>query len=269
MKYNPDYYQTKKEDIKKQQREYYNRNKEKIKYKHNQYTKKLQDNAWQSLVLGIIIDIKLWDIWFTQKQTNKNDATYDLTSYEAFELMAKKCFYCNDIATTLDRLNSNLTHTTENSVGCCDFCNRSKGAKDPLTFILQVVYRRRFIYYEDEDIWNDNTYKATISGYKRKAQRQKTKFDLSQLEFDALIKGNCHYCKRFPQKSKFIGIDRLFPDDGYVINNCVSACASCNHAKWDASLEEFTLRDERITQRYLSGQFEDMPYITKNISYLK
>ena len=103
--------------------------------------------------------------------------------------------------------------------------------------------------------------------YKVKVDSQGRPFELTRDQFDRLIKCPCHYCKRTPEK--YFGIDKLFPDDGYVKGNVVTACASCNRAKWDQNPEDFSLREMRITQRYLDGVFDELPDVPKNISHHK
>jgi 5-methylcytosine-specific restriction endonuclease McrA len=65
----------------------------------------------------------------------------------------------------------------------------------------------------------------------------------------------------------FFGIDKIYPDDGYIEENVVTACTNCNRAKWDQDPEDFTLRETRITQRYLDGLFDNISNIPKNISH--
>jgi hypothetical protein len=98
------------------QKEYYQQNPERRKEYMKQYNIKRYENALQSLYNGVILNMSLWSSWFTKKSMS-GKITYDITATEGFDLMAKKCFYCGEFAITLDRLNSNLTHTYDNCVG--------------------------------------------------------------------------------------------------------------------------------------------------------
>ena len=255
-----------KEKQKKYQQDHYQRNRDLVYARSQQRRNDARDSAMQSLYAKYIIDMRLWKLWFNDKT---KETAYILSAEEAFELLKQGCFYCGDFATTLDRLDSDMTHTLENCVGCCDFCNSSKQATDPRTFILRVVYRRRFIYCEDDDIWHDNKHKTRWDMYKIRSSIKKCPFEITKDQFNKMIEEQCHYCKRYPSINKYFGIDKIFPDDGYTLDNCVTACTSCNVAKWNATIEEFTLRDERITERYLEGYFNHLPNVEKNIFHNK
>ena len=55
--------------------------------------------------------------------------------------------------------------------------------------------------------------------------------------FITLIKGNCHYCGKEP--NKYNGIDRVNNELGYIDSNCVSCCSFCNMEKNDLPVEYF------------------------------
>lgn len=77
--------------------------------------------------------------------------------------------------------------------------------------------------------------------YKRNASNRNLLFELNKIDFKYLLKQNCYYCNSEPklvQKSthnngNFIynGIDRVDNNKGYVLDNCVSCCRSCNISK--------------------------------------
>jgi 5-methylcytosine-specific restriction endonuclease McrA len=224
-----------------------------------------RDNAYESLYFKEILNQEIWNRWFNEKVSDKYKPC-SISPNEAFNLMIQDCFYCGDLSTTLDRLDSTKEHTLENCVGCCEFCNRSKGACDPMSFVLRAVYRRTFEYYDNSYIWNDSKNKPQYKAYIKIVNKQNRPFDLTREQFNTLCISQCQYCQRKP---KFVGIDKINPDNGYVVDNCVSCCQSCNRDKFDYSLEEFTLRDERITQRYLQGYFDKLSYVEKNTSHFK
>jgi hypothetical protein len=80
---------------------------------------------------------------------------------------------------------------------------------------------------------------AKYDSYKARAKRTKIDFTLSFRRFDDIVKKPCHYCK-VKVSNKPMGIDRVDNSKGYVFNNCVPSCWTCNRAKSDMSYVDFT-----------------------------
>jgi hypothetical protein len=94
-----------------------------------------------------------------------------------------------------------------------------------------------------------------IRSYKNGAKARELEWDLTLLEIDSLIFSPCHYCgKQFSKvtyrkdrKTMFFmaavcihnGIDRKDSNIGYIKDNCVSCCSTCNYAKRDMSYDAF------------------------------
>ena len=79
-----------------------------------------------------------------------------------------------------------------------------------------------------------------INDIKFKAKKRGKSWDLSHEEAFNLIISSCAYCGFKPEwPEKRVGIDRVFNDEGYHINNCVPCCFTCNSAKGDKTLEDF------------------------------
>lgn len=64
----------------------------------------------------------------------------------------------------------------------------------------------------------------------RNAMLRKILFTLTEEEFETLVIQPCYYCG-FYSKHKFIGIDRIDNNKGYISSNCLSACKMCNMIK--------------------------------------
>lgn len=88
-----------------------------------------------------------------------------------------------------------------------------------------------------------------LESYKYSARKRKLSWALTQDEGAAFLVGNCVYCGIEPSReihSKYgdsalvSGIDRIDSTKGYSVTNCVSCCSTCNYAKRDMSLEEWT-----------------------------
>jgi 5-methylcytosine-specific restriction endonuclease McrA len=91
--------------------------------------------------------------------------------------------------------------------------------------------------------------------YKKSAKNRKKDFTLTEEQFKFLTKQNCYYCNEIPKNKHMItskdklwqeanaylynGIDRIDSNQGYTIDNCVTACKQCNQAKMALSQKEF------------------------------
>jgi hypothetical protein len=63
--------------------------------------------------------------------------------------------------------------------------------------------------------------------YQRNARKSNRVFELDIIVFENLVNGKCHYCGT----DKKIGIDRKDSTEGYIIENCVPCCWTCNSLK--------------------------------------
>lgn len=85
--------------------------------------------------------------------------------------------------------------------------------------------------------------------YKRTAKKRKIKFDLDYLDFKNITKSKCAYCGIAPEQVHkkagtngeyvYNGIDRLDSNVGYIKDNVVPCCKTCNYAKRIMSVKEF------------------------------
>jgi len=87
--------------------------------------------------------------------------------------------------------------------------------------------------------------KIHYSNYIRCAGDKNLDFEISQEEFNTLVKEPCHYCNIIQERG-FNGIDRLDSNAGYVMDNCVSCCKTCNFMKCSLSADVFLKRIEHI-----------------------
>ena len=256
-----EYYEKNKEKLKEKQKEYDAKNKEQNKEKKKECTAKRREDrkqhAYDSITSNEIIDTHKWDMWCGEIKRHAKNNKYlysdDFTNDIMFEMMFSGCFYCGDIATTIDRIDSKLDHTVENCVGCCHGCNMSKGTADPSTFIRKACYRVCGEYVDkDTDIWFVHKNKPGMWDYKSRAKKKGVLFELTKENFGTLVKGNCAYCKRSP--TTWFGIDREVPSKGYVIENVVSCCFDCNTDKFEDDVESMMARNKRIVNRVIAGE---------------
>ena len=252
------WYQENKELERERRAQTYEEKAEEIKAKNNTYYHTIVNCAMAMLMARVITDEKLWHTYCQTKRTRTATTRYpfsvDFTDDLFFEKMKDGCFYCGDLADTIDRLSSNITHTPENCVGCCLSCNLSKGNGDPNSFIRKAYFRARGRYFDDiEDIWSDNKIKPLITNAKSKSKRQKRPFALTQYDWGVLIIGNCAYCHRSRPENKWFGVDRVIPIDGYTPDNTVSCCHDCNTDKGEFFVEDMKKRNDKIAKRLESG----------------
>lgn len=254
-------YEKNKEKYKERRKEKYEQNKEHEKEKMRDYSSKrykdLKQNAYDSITSGIIIDRKKWDMWCNTIKISVRNKEHaypdDFTIDVMFEMMNQGCFYCGDIATTIDRIDSNIGHALDNCVGCCHGCNASKNNADFSTFIRKAYYRARNKYCDnDTNIWYVYKRKPRMSEYIRSAKRKGVSFDLSKEYFEGLIKNDCAYCKLKP--IIWFGIDRVVPSKGYVLDNVVSCCFDCNIDKYECDVNTMMKRNGRIADRVDAGE---------------
>lgn len=227
----------------------FNRKEYRLKYLSN-----LNQHSVDSITTGEIIDRRKWDLKCNMLRSGAPKYPYseDFTNDIIFDMMVKGCFYCGELATTIDRVDSNIGHTPANCVGCCHGCNMSKGVADPSTFIRKAYYRVRGEYIdEDTDIWIVKKQKPRLDQYKKSAEKKGVSFELTKEDFDGLIKGECAYCKRTP--STWFGIDRVVPSQGYVLGNVVTCCYDCNLDKHESDVDITTKRNELIANRMDDG----------------
>jgi hypothetical protein len=106
-----------------------------------------------------------------------------------------------------------------------------------------IIYADRSIPAKKKEIY---------ANYKRSALLRNLIFELSFEDLCDIIKSTCLYCGsdpkniklsnteyRTPGKYIYNGIDRFNNTIGYVKDNCVPCCFTCNSAKGNSNIEEF------------------------------
>lgn len=98
--------------------------------------------------------------------------------------------------------------------------------------------------------------------YKQNAKKRELTFNLSKKEFISFLYGDCFYCgnkpSNFIRKRRvtgeeihyFNGVDRVNNELGYALDNCVTCCKLCNHAKNNLTKEEFIALAKRIVEKF-------------------
>lgn len=186
----------------------------------------------------------------------------EIEFYKFFKLSQESCYYCgsspklnkNNIYyyNTLDRIDSNLSHTIDNVVPCCLTCNNAKLNRN-LEEFYQYVQNLQIniikVIIDNKYNLNDLN-KYQLITLKRIFYRYNDG-DLNLNNFYNLIKKECYYCgvkclnkTNLAGKDKngtliYNGLDRIDNNFPHNLNNVVPCCKYCNTAKNNLTLQEF------------------------------
>ena len=100
--------------------------------------------------------------------------------------------------------------------------------------------------------------------YKGRCNREGIEFSLSFDELILITGRNCSYCgvepKQLHKSHKgynggytYNGIDRIDPNVGYIVSNCIPCCKSCNYMKRNMKQEEFIDHIKAIIIHFKGG----------------
>ncbi len=98
--------------------------------------------------------------------------------------------------------------------------------------------------------------RAVYKRYEASAWQRELSFDLEFNDFIELVLSNCVYCSaglsnRYKHRKgtlEYNGIDRVDNKVGYQLHNSASCCRTCNTAKMEKSVEEFTAWAKRVAR---------------------
>lgn len=101
-------------------------------------------------------------------------------------------------------------------------------------------------------------YHETIGQLKYRNEKYKSRvltMDLTRQQFFNILKTPCYYCGA----TENIGVDRVFNEQTYAIDNCVSCCSDCNMLKGRLDGDVFLNLIQRIQnhQDKMNQAFED------------
>ena len=167
------------------------------------------------------------------------------------EMVKTPCYYCGIMQEKgfngVDRLDVTKGYTRENTVPCCEVCNFMKGDDSPNTFIhhtehilthLGIVPGRRFE--------TKNTKKVLFTHYKKRAEKKKLDFTLTEEIFKQEIMKDCYLCGKQNSDNHCNGLDRFDNTKGYVVENVRACCGNCNYLKNDYSYDVVIEKCRRI-----------------------
>lgn len=102
------------------------------------------------------------------------------------------------------------------------------------------------------------------STVKKRSEKVKGGFSITEKEFIYLCVSNCRYCgakpsnvctrlnreKKIIGKMYYSGIDRIDSSLGYVFTNCLSSCWDCNRSKNELDSFDFMMMNLNIFERF-------------------
>jgi len=118
-------------------------------------------------------------------------------------------------------------------------------------------------------VWN-----KLFGSYKSNAKQRNLVMKLSFRQFKSLCQQNCWYCgtppgRVFAYKSDesrniiYNGVDRLFNEDDYTVQNSVPCCSYCNYLKREVDHIDFLAHIKAIAEHNL--QMKSEPYDFESI----
>ena len=153
-----------------------------------------------------------------------------------------KCIHCQQIQII------NLSNAMRRKSNKCNYCDNPN--------YIPPVYRsgsRPITKTLDQRSYNN--YKKKVLNNNEDDLKKNKIWDLTLEQYSNLIHNDCYYCgappsddnqwnksgKRTSENIIFLahGIDRVDPNKGYTIDNCVTCCKQCNRMKWDYTQSEF------------------------------
>lgn len=188
------------------------------------------------------------------KNCKMENKIWELSNKDAKKLFLSSCNYCNKSGCLtglngIDRKDQLGSYNISNCVSCCEQCNFMKQKLNDNIFI-KIINHLAYIYHFNQNINNINhsIFKSPINvkyiKYKNGAINRNLTFTLTDDEFINIIQNECYYCKLIPDKHN--GIDRLDNNIGYIKDNCVSCCTTCNFLKHTMNYNEFINHIKKI-----------------------
>lgn len=102
-------------------------------------------------------------------------------------------------------------------------------------------------YYLESKKDKQRNIQRKYRSYKASAKKRNLDFDLTLNDFKWFWQKPCYYCN---DKIEIIGIDRIDNSKGYIKDNVVSCCLTCNKAKLCLSEKGFIEHCYKVVRNY-------------------
>ena len=143
------------------------------------------------------------------------------------------------------------TNPVEDGVTCSKCRERQKVYYQENRERMREQHRKYYQENREERIEYKRKYYQTVGGKfvtdKISAERRGYSWQLNTGQATIFYTQPCHYCGEIPN-GKLNGIDRQDNSRGYIVENCVPCCPTCNYAKYQMSPEEFIWHCTKVAQ---------------------
>lgn len=173
-----------------------------------------------------------------QKWARTRNIEFSIDKATFDNIIKQPCYYCGILQDSgvngVDRMDSKGIYEASNCVSCCQMCNYLKGTDSIRIFIQRIehilTYAGRISGHLHPEIFSNHT-QVSYSIYEKSALRRGIEFDLTESEFNTIIKASCYICGKPTTDTHNNGIDRYDSNIGYLHDNCRTCCHSCNFTK--------------------------------------
>ena len=211
-----------------------------------------------------------WDA--NMRSAREKGITVELSEEEFKGLMQQLCGYCGFLDEKkgfggVDRLNSKLHYTKDNTMSCCKTCNFMKISLDPVTFInrarhIAAICTDGAVGEEHREAWPQEGRMTQYWSHKSSAATRHIECTLSLQDHEELVADLCAYCG-----GQGGGVDRKDSTIGYTIENCVPCCAECNYMKKVLNVDDFCDKLTEIAEFWEGHEFPyEGPRVIKCVS---
>lgn len=164
----------------------------------------------------------------------KKSRDYDNTQYQIRKELQTVCVTCGE------HLESTILGENEETIQKCQPCYVK----------MKDVEKKRIREERNYNIERKNNTEKHYNEYKKCAVQRNVWFELTKDEFKLIVNQQCFYCESY-NRNEVIGIDRLYSDLGYCLQNCVPCCKICNIMKNDMTPTEFINHLQKFTKQPL------------------
>jgi len=195
---------------------------------------------------------------FISKSIEKREKECSMTKEQYLELIQKPCCYCNyyneDEINGIDRLDNTKGYLLENCIPCCKHCNRMKHILHPVFFMGKAKLITQF---QETNLENKDFY-ATWKIYIHKVpthyiyvkrvteEKRELEYSLTKEQYDELIYKPCYLCGY--KNIVGNGLDRQDNTKGYIIDNVLPCCSTCNMMKAFYNKDDFIKQMKKISE---------------------